>query len=122
MKNYITTGLGQLVKHQRLMWLLVVLVIVALGTILYISVTIEASELRIITHYTAYGITHFYRDQWIYLISFALFAGLVALFGIAVSLKLLYQDREPLALLCGWISIASIAMALVTYIRLVGFI
>lgn len=122
MKHYITIGLKQLVNHQRLMWLLIVLTVIALGTILYISVTIEASELRIVTHYTAYGITHFYRDQWIYLASFALFTGIVALFSIGVSLKLLHQDRESLALLCGWIGIASVAMALVTYIRLVGFI
>lgn len=104
------------------MWLLIVLVLFMIGAIVYISLTIEASELRIITHYTAYGITHFYRDQWVYLISFIVFVSLVTVLGIGVCLKLLHQDRESLALLYGWLSVAMIAMTLITYIHLTRFI
>lgn len=94
----------------------------AIGAVIYVSVTIEASELRIITHYTAYGITHFYRDQWTYLISFIAFIILAVIFGIGVCIKLLAHDREPLALLYGWVNIAIIAMVLTMYIHIVGFI
>ncbi len=122
MKQHITASFKQLVAHKRLMWLLIVLVLFMLGTIIYIGMTIEVSELRIITHYTAYGITHFYRDQWVYLISFIIFVALVTVLGVGVSLKLLHQDREPLALLYGWLSVAIIAMTLITYIHLTRFI
>lgn len=121
MKQHILSTLKQLTKHKRLLWLLVVLVVFGLATTIFVGLTIESSELRIITHYTAYGSTHFYRDQWTYLIAFAVFIVMTVALGAGVALKLLRQDREPLALLYGWVSIGLIALALVTYIHLVRF-
>ena len=122
MKNHIFGAFKQLPKHKRLLWLLVVLAIFSLAVAVFIGMTIEPSELRIITHYTAYGSTHFYRDQWVYMISFIIFIVMVAILGVGVSLKLLRQDREVLALLYGWISIGLVAMTLITYIHLTRFI
>ena len=118
MKNHIFGAFKQLPKHKRLLWLLVVLAIFSLAVAVFIGMTIEPSELRIITHYTAYGSTHFYRDQWVYMISFIIFIVMVAILGVGVSLKLLRQDREVLALLYGWISMGLVAMTLITYIHL----
>lgn len=122
MKHHIFGAFKQLPKHKRLLWLLIVLAIFSLAVAVLIGVTIEPSELRIITHYTAYGSTHFYRDQWVYMISFIVFIVMVAFLGVGVSLKLLRQDREVLALLYGWISIGLVAMTLITYIHLTRFI
>ena len=122
MKHHIFGAFKQLPKHKRLLWLLVVLAIFSLAVAIFIGMTIEPSELRIITHYTAYGSTHFYRDQWVYMISFIVFIVMVAILGVGVSLKLLRQDREVLALLYGWISIGLVAMTLITYIHLTRFI
>lgn len=121
MKQHILSTLKQLTKHKRLLWLLVVVVVFGLAATIFVGLTIESSELRIITHYTAYGSTHFYRDQWTYLIAFAVFIVTTVALGVGVALKLLRQDREPLALLYGWVSIGLIALTLVTYIHLVRF-
>ena len=56
------------------------------------------------------------------MISFIVFIVMVAILGVGVSLKLLRQDREVLALLYGWISIGLVAMTLITYIHLTRFI
>lgn len=121
MKQHILSTLKQLTKHKRLLWLLVLVVVFGLAATIFVGLTIESSELRIITHYTAYGSTHFYRDQWTYLIAFAVFIVMTVALGVGVALKLLRQDREPLALLYGWVSIGLIALTLVTYIHLVRF-
>ena len=121
-KQDILSTLKQLTKHKRLLWLLVALVIFGLAATIFIGLTIESSELRIITHYTAYGSTHFYRDQWTYLIAFAVFIVITAVLGIGIALKLLRQDREPLALLYGWVSIGLVVLTLVTYIHIIRFI
>lgn len=122
MKHHITSALKQLTQHKRLLWLLIVTVLFALAVVIYISMTIEPSELKVITHYTAYGNTHFYRAQWFYLVSFVVFIIMTAVLGIGVAVKLLRQDREALALMYGWVSIGLIAMTLMTYIHLTRFI
>ncbi len=123
MKQTITTSLKQLLDHRRLMGVLILLLLLTIGAIVYIAVTIQVSDdLKIITHYTAYGITHFYRDSWVYLISFIVFAIITAVFTIAISLKLLLQDREAFALLFSWIGITTICLTIVTYTHIIGLI
>ncbi len=104
------------------MSLLLLLVLLAIGAIIYIGVTLEASELRVITHYSAYGIQHFYRDQWVYLLGFIAFVLISLVFGVGIAIKLLRQDREALALLVGWVNIGLIVIALITYSRVSNFI
>ena len=122
MKQTISGALAQLPKHKRLLWLLIGMGVFAIGAAIYIGITVTQSELRIITHYTAFGSTHFYRDQWTYMIAFIVFIIVTAILGVSIALKLLRQDRETLALLYGWVSIGLIAMTLVTYIHLTRFI
>lgn len=122
MQHHILSAFKQLPKHKRLLWLLIGLAIISLAAAVFIGMTIAPSELRVITHYTAYGSTHFYRDQWVYMISFIVFIIMVAALGVGVALKLLRQDREALALLYGWISIGLVVLTLITYIHLTRFI
>lgn len=122
MKQYLFSTLKQLPKHKRLLWLLIALVIIGLTASIFIGLTIEPNERRIITHYTAYGSTHFYRDQWTYLITFVAYIMMAVILGVGVAFKLLRQDREALALLYGWVSIGLIALATVVYIHLIRFI
>lgn len=118
MKHMISTSFTQLLAHRRLMTVLIILVIVAIVVAVYMAMTIEASDLRIITHYTAYGMTHFYRDSWVYLLSFVAFVILSTLFAIGICLKFLSHDREALAIWFGWTSIALVGLTLLTYIHL----
>jgi TRAP-type C4-dicarboxylate transport system permease small subunit len=85
---------------------LIIVLLFSLASAIYIAVTIKASDLRIITHYSAYGITHFYRDSWRYLLAFIGFIFLTFFFAVGVGVKLLRHERESLALLFSWISCA----------------
>lgn len=120
MKNTIITTIKQLLDHRRLLVVLVVLLLLGIGVAVYMAVTIQPSDLRIITHYTAYGITHFYRDTWVYLFAFVAFVVISVGFTIGVCVKLLQRAREDLAILFGWIGVTVVCLALVTYNHVVG--
>lgn len=118
MKHTIKDSFTKLLAHRRLFALLIGLLLFSLSVIVYIAVTIEASDLKIITHYSAFGVTHFYRDSWVYLLSFIVFILITLCFTIGISIKILNQDRTPLALFSGWIGIMMVAITLITYIHL----
>ena len=118
MKHTITASLKQLLDHRRLMVVLIIFALLTIGVATYVIITTEASDLLVFTHYTAYGITHFYRRSWMYLLTFAAAVLLAFVIMTGIALKLLHQDREPLALLVGWVGVATVLMTLVTYIHI----
>lgn len=122
MKQIIITSLTQLTSNRRLLLTLLGLLLVSVGAIVYIAVTIESSDLRIITQYTAYGVTHFYRSSWLYLLLFIGFIVVNAIFAVGISLKLLAQEREPLAAAYGWVAISMVVTAVAVYLRIDGLI
>ena len=99
------------------MVVLIVLALLSIGVAVYIALTVKASEALIFTHYTFYG-AHLYRNSWVYLLSFIAFVIIAAVCFIGISLKLLRQDREPLALLFGWVGVASVVVTLITYLHI----
>jgi len=76
--------------------------------------------LQLVTHYTAYGVTHLYRDQWFYLWSFAGFAVLVAFFHVALAIKLYITKGHPLAIGLVWIGIGVILFAWATALSIIN--
>jgi len=86
--------------HDRTMVALTV--ITALVTVFLAAVTIfrlEPSEVQIVTHYTGFGLTNFYRDQWYYLISLVVFILIVGIVNIVVALKIHALKKRPLAIM-----------------------
>jgi hypothetical protein len=80
------------------MWLLVILVLI-IG-----AVNIRPSELQVPNHYTSYGVTHFYRDKWYYLINFVVFGGVIGVIHTIISIKLLVVKNREVALGFLWLS------------------
>ena len=117
MKHIFKQSFKDLLNNRRIMAALVVAILLTIGISTYVALTIEASDLRVITHYTAYGVTHFYRDSWTYLLSFIGAAFVTTIFSIGISVKLISQDREPLALLFSCLSIAILCFILLTYLH-----
>lgn len=118
MKHSITQIFSELLSHRRLLTVLLIMVLVAIATVIYIAMTVKVSDLRVITTYTAYGVTHFYRDTWTYLLSFIAVAIITTIFTAGICLKLLREDRESLALLFGWIGIGTLCFILLTYLHI----
>lgn len=83
------------------------LAILTLGIafVTYVVLSLHPSELQVAAHYTAFGETHYYRNKWYYLISFAVFGLVFVVAHIGLLVKLITRDLRPLALAFGWLSL-----------------
>ena len=110
----------ELLTNRYLTVLSIILVLLSVGLIIYIAATVHPSDLQLVTHYTAFGVTHLYRDQWFYLLSFIGFAVLVAFFHIAIAIKLYVAKGHPLAIMFAWLGIGIVIFAWVTAISIIN--
>ena len=122
LKNTIVTSFKELITNRYLTILSSVLVLLAIAFVLYIVLTVRPSELQQVTHYTAFGVTHLYRYQWFYLLSFAAFAVLVAFLHIAIAIKLYITKGHPLAIFFAWLGIGIIIFAWLTSFWLINIL
>ena len=88
-----------------------VLILLALSLSIYIFANVHPSEVPLVTHYTAFGVAHLYRDQWVYLFAFAIFAFVVALVHIALMLKVHSLKGRQLALFTAWTGVGVLIFA-----------
>lgn len=120
LKTNFVQSIKELVTNRYLTTLSIILVLLSVAFIIYILVAVRPSDLQLVTHYTAYGVTHLYRDQWFYLLSFVGFAVLVAFFHVAVAIKLYITKGHPLAIMLAWIGIGVIVFAWITAISIIN--
>lgn len=121
--NYISKDtVTQFFSYRPLLIASGVMVLVMIGMLIYVATTLHPSEIKIVTHYSAFGVTHFYRDQWVYLVSFAAYAVIAAITTVLLSLKLVSQARRQLAIGFTWAGTALIVIAWLTYARIAAFI
>lgn len=88
-------------------------VIVAVVVILVIAFSIQPKETQVITQFSSFGITGFYRNYWYYLWGYALLELIILVVHIAMSLKLMQLKRRDLALALLW---ATVGLSLIVLI------
>ena len=120
MLDTIKHSFKELTTNRYLTVLTVINLILAVLFIVYILLNVRPSELQLVTHYTAYGITHLYRDQWYYLFAFAGFALIIAFLHTAISLKMFLTKGHPLAIMFAWMGIGIIIFAWVTAFSIIN--
>ena len=114
MKTIIKESLKTLFEDKPVLVLLSFLIFLSIIFSIIISVSINSSELQLVSHYSAYGITHLYRDQWFYLIVFVLFEIVVATLHSLISIKLLVTKGRSLAIMFAWFGIGILFFGLIT--------
>jgi hypothetical protein len=122
MKNTIITSYKELITNRYLTILSIIIVLLAAGFVLYIFIAVRPSELQQVTHYTAFGVTHLYRDQWFYLLSFAGFAVLTAFMHIAIAIKLYITKGHPLAITFAWLGVGILIFGWLTSLWLINIL
>lgn len=120
LKDTITHSIKELITNRYLTVLSVVTIFLAIAFVIYIGIVVRPSELQLVTHYTAYGVTHLYRDQWFYLLSFGAFAVIVAFINIAISLKVFLTKGHPLAIMFAWFGIGIMVFAWLTSFSIIN--
>jgi hypothetical protein len=117
MKTFIKESFKQLTANRYLLVLLLALIILTIGFAIIIGLSIHPSELQLISHYTAFGPIHLYRDQWFYLFVFIVFGLMVCVLHIIISVKLLLIKGRTLAIMYAWFEMGIILLGWVTLYR-----
>jgi len=120
LKNTITQSFKELITNRYLTVLSLITIILAVAFVIYIGIAVRPSELQLVTHYTAYGVTHLYRDQWFYLLSFGGFAVIAAFLNITIALKVYLTKGHPLAIMFAWFGIGIIVFAWLTSFSIIN--
>jgi hypothetical protein len=120
LKDTISHSFKELITNRYLTVLSAVTVILAIAFAIYIGIVVRPSELQLVTHYTAYGPTHLYRDQWYYLLSFGAFAVIIAFINIGMSLKVFLTKGHPLAIMFAWFGVGIMIFAWLTSFSIIN--
>ncbi|MBC7459633.1 hypothetical protein H7200_02905 [Candidatus Saccharibacteria bacterium] len=118
--NTIKTSFKELLTNRYLTVLTSVTVILCLLFVAYILIAVRPSELQLVTHYTAFGVTQLYRTQWFYLLSFGGFAIIVAFLHISIAIKMYITKGHPLAIMFAWMGIGAILFAWITAFSIIN--
>lgn len=119
-KDTLTNSIKQLFTSRYLTTLSIVLVVLAIAFSVYIAFSVRPSDLQLVTHYTAFGVTHIYRDQWWYLLSFAAFGTLVAFLHVALSIKIYEAKGRSLAIMFAWMGVGIMIIAWITSFSIIN--
>jgi len=114
MKIIIKESLKQLITDRYLLILLLAMLLLAFILATIIGLSIHPSELQLVSHYSTFGVTHFYRDQWFYLFVFVAFEIIVAVLHTIIAIKLLIVKGHSLAIMFAWFGIGTILLGWVT--------
>ncbi len=106
MKTIIKNTLKELIQNRYLLFLNVFNLILAIIMALLIGFSIRPSELKLLTHYTDFGITKIYPDHWYYLLTLPFFELIVAVLHSILSTKLLLSKGRYLAIMFAWLGVA----------------
>lgn len=91
--------------------LLVAFLLLVVGFCISVAVSLHPSELQVVTHYTAFGITNFYRDKWYYFLTFIAFGVVVGVAHTCAVAKLYKEKDRSFAIGFAWLGIVTILIA-----------
>ena len=119
-KTNFIQSIKQLLTNRYLTILSGVTIFLALSLTIFILVRVHPSDLQLVTHYTAFGVTHLYRDQWFYLLNFIGFAVIVAFVNIAITIRIYLLKGHPLAVLFAWFSIGLLVFTWIVALSIIN--
>lgn len=105
MKHLIKSTTQQITSDRPLSLIMFGVLLGAIAYIIYVAVSLSPSDLQLAVRYTVYGDTHFYRDQWWYLISFIVFGIIFLIAHIGMTAKLVATEQKQLAYAFAWLSV-----------------
>lgn len=114
MKTIIKDTTKRLVADRPLLAVLGLLILLTIGLVIYVGLSVNPSELQLVSRYSAFGITHLYREQWFYLLSFAVFGVMAATLHTIITAKILALKGHSLAIMFAWLGVAIVLLAFAT--------
>lgn len=111
MKIDLIATVKTIVADRLVAALIVVGLLLAVAYCIYIGIALRPSDLQVAVHYSAFGSTHLYRAKWYYMLTFVVFALIVAVVHAVLVAKLYLQERRPLAIVFALLTILLFVIA-----------
>lgn len=113
MKTRTLEAFKLIIVDRYLVTLLAAFLLLAVAFCISVAISLNPSELQVVTHYTAFGITNFYRDKWYYFLIFIVFGLIVGVTHVCIIAKLYKEKSRGFAIGFAWLSIVLILIAFV---------
>ncbi len=113
MKHIIRSTIKQVLADRVMTLLSLGLILGGIGYIVYVAFNLSASDLQLAIRYTSFGETHFYRDKWWYLLSFAGFGLLFIVAHVGMLAKLYVIGLKQLAYAFACLSVVILVLMFV---------
>lgn len=108
---YVQHYLKPILADRPYLFLTVGVLITGLVLALFVLLSVQQRDIQVVTQYSAFGESHFYKNKWFYLYAFAGFGVLVAAGHTALMAKLYNMQYRDIGLLFGWVSIVLCVIA-----------
>lgn len=108
MTHTILHTIQNLLRHRYIVVLLSIFTVECVALLAYLAVLIQPTELQVVVHYTGFGTTNFYRDKWVYLLTFIVFVIISWLIHFALTYRMLVVKNAHLASVFAWFGIVLI--------------
>ncbi len=112
MKSEFITYSKQVLADRAVTIVVGLLILLSVAYCIYVGVSLHPSQLQVAVHYTAFGETFYYRDQWYYLLSFIAFGIIFAAAHASLIVKLLVMNKRQIALVFGYFSLFMLLIVL----------
>ncbi len=110
-KHIIRDTTKAILADRAYLGLIIGIILVMVGYVLFVTTSIESRDIQIVTQYSAFGESHFYKSRWFYLYAFALLGVLAAVINIAIMGKLLRYERRSIGIGIGWLTLVFFVVA-----------
>lgn len=113
MKQITKRDIVHMLQDRWWVGLVVANVLVAIIVVAILGFSIDPKETQVITHYSSFGVTGFYRSYWYALWGYVLLELIILLTHGMLSIKLQHLKRRDLALALLWATLGLSGMVLV---------
>lgn len=114
MKAIIKESFKKLITDRYLLVLLSSLILLAVVLAIAIGLSIHPSDRQLVSHYSMFGFTHYYYDQWFYAFVFVFFELAVAALHVIISVKLLIIKDRSFAIAFAWFGVGIVLIGWAT--------
>ena len=111
MKSTVINVSKEILSDRPFLLALVALVVSSLIFCMYVALNLHPSELQVVTHYSAFGTTNFYRDKWYYLAGFVVFGLLNTVIYGLLACKIFVRKGRTLAVPFAWLGVVIVVVA-----------
>jgi TRAP-type C4-dicarboxylate transport system permease small subunit len=120
MKKLFQESFKKLLAERRLFASICGLILITIIVCLIVVFSIQPSNLQQVAHYSAFGISHLYTEQWFYLFVFLLYPIIVCILHIIIAIKiLLTEENRSLALVFVYLALGMILLDLIFFEKII---